>query len=192
MRILLGTKNNNKLEQFKKIFKGLDDSFELVSLADLKIEDDVEEDSEDLLENATKKAKYYGEKSGFCTLADDTGLFIDSLNGEPGTHSRRWLSGSDKDRYMKVLERMKDIPKSKRTCRYTGALAFYNPGSKKLWEYQQDLEGVVSERSKEGKGFGYDPIIIINGRYYSEYTEEEKAQISHRGKGVKSLLEYLA
>ncbi|MFA5355512.1 MAG: non-canonical purine NTP pyrophosphatase [Candidatus Paceibacterota bacterium] len=190
MKILIGTNNKNKLGQFERIFKSLDDTLELFSLADLNITDDVEEDSEDLLENASKKARYYGEKSGLPTLADDTGLFIDALDGEPGTHSKRWLSGSDRDRYLKVLERMEGVPREKRTCRYRGALAFYSPG-KDLWTYQQDLEGVISPVFKEGKGFGYDPIVLVNNKYYSDYTEEEKAQISHRGMGARELLKHL-
>jgi len=191
MKILIGTKNNNKLEQFKRIFKALDDSFELVSLTDLGIADDVEEDREDLLENARKKAEYYGEKSGLPTLADDTGLFIDALHGEPGTHSKRWFSGTDRDRYMKVLERMESIPMEDRTCRYTGALAFYSPEDKRIWDYKQDLEGFISYTFKEGDGFGYDPIVIINNKYYSEYAGEEKAKINHRGLGVKELIKHL-
>ena len=193
MRLLIGTNNKNKLKQFKDIFKNLDENLELLSLEDLEIEDDVEEDSDNLLENAEKKARYYGEKSNIPTLADDTGLFIDALNGEPGTHSRRWLSGTDKDRYMKILERMNKIPKEKRTCYYKGTLVFYNPINKKLWKYEQNVEGVIANTPKEGEGFGYDPIVIIKNtnRYYSDFSEEEKAEISHRGLGAKELLKNL-
>lgn len=191
MKILIGTNNKNKLEQFRNIIKGSGKKLEILSLADLKITDDVEEDSEDLLENASKKARHYGEESGMCTLADDTGLFIDALNGEPGTHSKRWLAGSDRDRYMKILERMEDVPKDKRTCRYKGALAFYDPQKNDLWQYQHDLEGIISDTFKEGKGFGYDPIVMINGRYYSDFTDDEKAKVIHRGPGIAALINYL-
>jgi XTP/dITP diphosphohydrolase len=191
MKILIGTNNKNKLEQFRNIIQGFGKDLEIFSLVDLKITDDVEEDSEDLLENASKKARHYGEESGICTLADDTGLFIDALNGEPGTHSRRWLAGSDKDRYVKILERMKGVPKEKRTCRYRGALAFYDPERKDIWKYQHDLEGIISDTFKEGNGFGYDPIVIVNGRYYSDYTDAEKAKVIHRGPGIAALMKYL-
>lgn len=193
MEILIGTNNKDKLGQFTKIFESLDNSIKLFSLEDFRIKDDVEEDSGNLLDNAKKKAKYYGEKSKTPTLADDTGLFIDALNGEPGIHSRRWLLGTEKDRYNKILERMKNIPQEKRTCRYKGVLVFYDPAEKDFWTYEQDLEGIIADRPKEGSGFGYDPIVIIKGynKYYSEFSDKERFQISHRGLGVKKLLEYL-
>lgn len=193
MKILIGTNNKNKLNQFISIFKSLNKDIELFSLENLGITDDVEENSDNLLDNAKKKAEYYGEKAKIPTLADDTGLFIDALNGEPGIHSKRWYEGTDKDRYMKVLERMKNVPKEKRTCRYKGVLAFYMPEKKESWVYEQNLEGFIADVSKEGKGFGYDPIVIIkdSDKYYSQFTDEEKAKVSHRGLGVKKLLKDL-
>jgi len=191
MKILIGTNNENKFNQFKKAFNALNPNIELCSLKELGITDDVEEDSDNLLENAKKKAKYYGDKSGMFTLADDLGFFVGALNGEPGSHAKRWHFGTDKDRYMKILERMKDVPGEKRTCKYKSALAVYNPSDKDFWVYEQDLEGKIAVEPKEGCGFGYDPIVIINGKYYSEYTDEERSKVSHRGLGVKELLKYL-
>lgn len=190
MKILIGTNNNNKLGQFIKIFGDLDKSLELLSLQDLAIDDDIKEDKDSLLENAKKKARYYGEKTNIPTLADDTGLFIDALNGEPGIHAKRWFDGTEKDRYMKILEKMKDIPREKRTCRYCGVLVFYSPKTKKIWSYEQDLEGIIADSPKEGGGFGYDPIVIVRcyNKYYSELTDEEKFKINHRGLGVRKLL----
>ncbi len=191
MKILIGTHNKNKFSQFKRIFEALDKDIELLSLNDLNIREDVNEDSDILLENAKKKAKYYGEKSGLLTLSDDLGLFIDALGGEPGVHAKRWLSGTDKDRYTKILERMKDVPQEKRTCRYKAVLVTYVPEEKNLWVYEQSLEGTIAISPKEGMGFGYDPIVIINGKYYSEFTDDERFKVSHRGVGAKKLLEHL-
>ena len=101
MQLLIGTNNKNKLNQFTRIFVRLGISLELFSLQDLGIRDEVTEDRENLLDNAKKKAKYYGEKSGMITLADDTGLFIDALGGEPGVHAKRWYAGTEKDRCAK-------------------------------------------------------------------------------------------
>ncbi len=192
MKILIGTHNKNKFGQFERIFAALDKSIELLSLNDLNIQEDVAEDSDILLENAKKKARYYGEKSGLLTLSDDLGLFIDALGGEPGVHAKRWLSGTDKDRYMKILEKMKDVPQEKRTCRYKAVLAAYIPGEKDIWAYEQDLEGEIAQKPKEGVGFGYDPIVIINGKYYSEFSDEERFKVSHRGLGAKELLKHLS
>ena len=191
MKILIGTNNENKFNQFKRVFNNLNPDIELFSLRDLGIADDVEEDSENLLDNAKKKARYYGEKSGMLTLSDDLGFFVDALNGEPGTHAKRWHLGTDRERYMKILEMMKDMPEEKRICRYKSALAVYDPAKKDFWAYEQDLEGKIANEPREGNGFGYDPIVIINGKYYSEFTDEERYKVSHRGLGVKELLKRL-
>ncbi|MCX6951068.1 MAG: non-canonical purine NTP pyrophosphatase, partial [Verrucomicrobia bacterium] len=87
MKILIGTNNENKLKQFKRIFVNFGSDTELFSLKDISITDDVEEDENSLLNNAKKKAQFYGEKSKMLTLADDTGLFVDALDGEPGIHA---------------------------------------------------------------------------------------------------------
>ena len=191
MKILIGTNNENKFNQFKRVFNNLNPDIELFSLRDLGIADDIEEDNENLLDNAKKKARYYGEKSGMLTLSDDLGFFVDALNGEPGTHAKRWHLGTDRERYMKILEMMKDMPEEKRICRYKSALAVYDPAKKDFWAYEQDLEGKIANEPREGNGFGYDPIVIINGKYYSEYTDEERYKVSHRGLGVKELLKRL-
>jgi len=193
MEILIGTKNKNKFRQFKWILNGLDKRIKVYSLESLGIIDDVEEDSDDLLDNAKKKVKYYGEKTGMITLSDDTGLFIDALNGEPGVHSRRWLCGTDKDRYTNIFERMKGIPENKRTSRYIGVLALYNPDKKEFWSYSNNVEGTIAKESSEKSGFGYDAIFISKeyNKYYSQLTEEERHRISHRGMGARELLKYI-
>jgi len=194
MKLLIGTNNQNKLNQFKEIFSRLKPGVELLTLKDVGITDDVEEDGEDLLTNAKKKAKFYAEKAGLLTLSDDLGLFIDALGGEPGLHTKRWHDGTDKDRYLKILERMKGVPQEKRTCRYTGVLAVYDPLKKDFLTYEQNLEGVVATEPLPGFGFGYDPIVIISetGKYYSQYTDEERAAVSHRGRGVRELIKKLS
>jgi len=193
MEILIGTKNKNKFRQFEWIFNGLDKGIKVCSLESLGVTDDVEEDRDNLLDNAKKKAKYYGDKTGMVTLADDTGLFIDALNGEPGVHSRRWLSGTDQDRNAKILERMKNIPENKRTSRYTGVLVLYNPIKKEFWNFSNDVEGIIAIEPLEGSGFGYDPIFISKdyNKYYSQLTEEQRHKISHRGEGSRELLKYI-
>lgn len=193
MKILIGTNNKNKLKQFIRIFNSLTKDIELLSLQDVGISNDVKEDGGSLLNNAKKKAKYYGEKSKILTLADDTGLFIDALNGEPGINSKRWHNGTDKDRYMKVLEKMKDVSKTKRTCRYTGVLALYDPGKKKFWTYKKDLEGIVADKPLDKNGFGYDSIFFCTKykKYYSQLIDSERDTISHRGPGIRELVDYL-
>jgi XTP/dITP diphosphohydrolase len=192
MKILIGTNNENKLKQFARIFKNLGSDIKLVSLKDIGITDDVEEDKDNLLENAKKKAQFYGELSKILTLADDTGLFIDALDGEPGIHAKRWHEGTEKERYFKILEKMKDIPKEKRTCRYTGILAVYNPDKKDFWTFENNLEGIIANEPLEESGFGYDPIFISTqyNKYYSQLTDAERDAISHRGVGVGEFIKF--
>jgi XTP/dITP diphosphohydrolase len=189
-KILIGTNNEKKLGQFRNIFGDLRLDIELISLKDIGISDDVEENEDSLLENAKNKARFYGEKSGMLTLSDDTGLFIDALNGEPGIHAKRWHDGTERDRCFKILERMKDIPKEKRTCRYIGVLAVFNPQDKKFWTYEGQVEGRIADKLLEAGGFGYDSIFISTffNKYYSQLTEKEKHSISHRGMGVRKFV----
>jgi len=161
---------------------------EVYSMSDINITDDVEEDRETLLENATKKAKYFGEKSGIITLADDTGLFVDILDGEPGVHAKRWHAGTERERNLKLIEKLKNIPENKRTCRYIGVIAVYNPKNKKIWSYEGKVEGWISDEFRGTAGFGYDQIFktkAYDGRHYAELDHMEKDLISHRGMGIR-------
>jgi|WetSurMetagenome_2_1015567.scaffolds.fasta_scaffold136217_2 XTP/dITP diphosphohydrolase len=188
MKILIGTNNENKLRQFRRMFGKFMPEAEVYSLGDMNITDDVEEDGETLFENATKKAKYFGEKSGIITLADDTGLFVDVLDGEPGVHAKRWHAGTEKERNLKLIEKLKNISESERTCRYVGVLAIYNPKNKKSWTYEGKVEGWISDEFKGTSGFGYDQIFktkAYDGRHYAELDHAEKDLISHRGMGIR-------
>lgn len=188
LKILIGTNNENKLRQFRRMFEKFMPEVEIFSLHDMNIADDVEEDHETLLENATKKAKYFGEKSGMITLADDTGLFVDVLNGDPGVHAKRWHAGTEKDRNLKLIEKLKNISEDKRTCRYVGVVAVYNPKNGKIWTFEGKTEGWISDEFKGTGGFGYDRIFKTKayaGRHYAELDHMEKDLISHRGMGIR-------
>lgn len=190
MKILIGTNNENKLRQFRRMFGKFMPEVEIYSLSDIKVTDDVEEDGETLLENAKKKAVYFGEKSKMITLADDTGLFVDSLDGEPGVHAKRWHEGSEKDRNIKLIRKLEGVPEEKRTCRYIGVLAVYNPENEKIWTYEGKVEGWISDEFKGSGGFGYDQIFkteAYRGRHYAELDHMEKDLISHRGMGIMEL-----
>jgi len=190
MKILIGTNNENKLKQFQRIFRNLGSDIELISLKEVGITSDAEEDEDNLLANAKKKAKFYADASGMITLADDTGLFIDALGGEPGVHAKRWHEGTEKDRYLKIMERMKDISNEKRNCRYSGVLAVYKPKTQEFWTHESSLEGIIANKPMEANGFGYDPIFISTAfnKYYSQLTDEERDSISHRGLGINKFL----
>lgn len=190
MQILIGTNNPNKFQEFKDIFSAYAPKIELFRPIDLKIEGDPAEDCDSLEGNAIKKAKFFGSKSGAITVADDTGLFVDALNGEPGMNSKRWHLGTDYERCVKLLERLADLPKEKLTARYIGVVALYNPLTKEIWARLAKVEGLLTrEFGKEG-GFGYDRIfkVISINKHYSELTKEELIQIGHRGQLIKELI----
>ena len=191
MKILIGTNNKYKLEQYKRTFDELGLNIEVLSLADAGITLDVEEDGDNLLYNAKKKAQEYAEHAGILAIADDTGLFVDALGGEPGIHAKRWAEGSDRDRCLKIVERLKDIPQDKRTCQYDGVVALYDPIQKKFHVSQIAVDGLIMDELKGENGFGYDPIFFVKkfGKRYAELTNDEIDSISHRTNGAKNVIE---
>ena len=195
MKILIGTNNNNKLRQFRNIFKWFYKNVELLSLADLNIEDDVEEDSDNLLENAEKKAKYYGEKSNIPTLADDTGLFIDFLNGEPGVHTRRWNGSKmgDQELIDYTLEKTKNIPEGNRQAQLRAIVTIYYQGKYQNFEYQ--LKGTIPFKAHPDQepGFPFRSVFFIPeiNKYHIEMTKEENNQLDHRKHLVPAIKKYL-
>lgn len=191
MKILIGTNNQNKLAQYRRSLAKNWPEAEVLSLADLGITLDVEEDGESLMHNAKKKAEEYGELSGILTVADDTGLFIDALDGDPGLHAKRWAAGTDKDRCLKILERLKDVPKEKRTARYDAVVACYDPSEKKFYTAQIAVEGLIGEELEGENGFGYDSIFFVKkfGKKYAQLTNDEIDSISHRTVGMKEVID---
>ncbi|MFA6190616.1 MAG: non-canonical purine NTP pyrophosphatase [Candidatus Staskawiczbacteria bacterium] len=186
MKILIGTNNYNKFNDYKIVFNIFAPKFELLRPKDLNIEDDIEEAGKTLAENAILKAKFFGKKSGIITISDDTGLFVDSLNGEPGLHAKRWHNGTEHDRCVKLLERLKG---KDRKAKYIWGFAVYNPKNDKAWVFEHIVEGLISDEFKNG-GFGYDPIFKLKlmDKYYSQLTDVELAKIGGRGVAVKELL----
>ena len=187
MKILIGTNNAHKFKDYKDAFLTYTPEIELCSPADLNIKGEPEEDDETLLGNAIKKAKFFGEKSGLITIADDTGLFVDALDGEPGLHTKRWHAGTDHDRCVKLLERLKG---KDRTARYKWGFAAYNPQNKNVWTFECEVEGFVSDEFRERGGFGYDKMFQLAGmdKHYSELTRQELVEIGGRGMAVKELI----
>jgi len=193
MKILIGTTNENKFNQFSHIFDKFTQAVELFSLLDFDISDDVEEDGETLMENAKKKAMFFAQRSGLITLSDDTGLFVDALGGAPGINAKRWHAGTDKERCLKLIEKLRDIPEKERTCRYIGAIAVYDPSSAKFFEHQSTVEGYITNDFRGEAIFGYDQIFhsIYFDKNYAQLSEDEKMQLSHRGLGVDEFLKYM-
>lgn len=186
--IIIATKNAGKVKDFETLFspKG----FKVKSLLDFPEIEDVEETGVTFPENATLKAEAISSALNKPVIADDSGLAIDALNGEPGVYSARY-AGENKDdnaNIEKVLQKLNDVPFKKRTARFHCALAIAVPG-KRTEIVEGTCEGHILEGKRGENGFGYDPIFFVEKWRCSmaELTKEQKNQISHRANALKRL-----
>ena len=189
-KILIATRNKGKLKEMADKLKDLNIQF--LSLDDIRSippEYEPEETGKDLEENAIIKAKAYGEKSKILTLADDTGLEVDALGGRPGVYSARYASGSDEDRYRKLLSEMQNISENQRTACFKCVMAIYNPSNKTVKICKGACEGKIAKEPVGDNGFGYDPVFYIPQikKTFAQLTKEEKSKISHRGKALEKV-----
>lgn len=185
-KLLVATNNKGKLKEYGVLLKGI--PFEIVSLADVGIDTDVEETGNTFEQNATIKASSYCAMSGLLTLADDSGLEVDALGGEPGVMSARYAGpqASDDDRVNYLLSKMADVPWEKRTARFVCVIAIATP--------QRDIslcsgicDGYITYEPKGANGFGYDPVFYFPelDRTMAELTPREKNEVSHRGRAAQ-------
>ncbi len=186
--IIIATKNAGKVKDFETLFspKG----FKVKSLLDFPEIEEVEETGVTFAENATLKAEAISSALNKPVIADDSGLAIDALNGEPGVYSARY-AGENKDdnaNIEKVLQKLNDVPFEKRTARFHCALAIAVPG-KRTEIVEGTCEGHILEEKRGENGFGYDPIFFVEKWRCSmaELTKEQKNQISHRANALKKL-----
>ncbi|KAA1289581.1 MAG: RdgB/HAM1 family non-canonical purine NTP pyrophosphatase [SAR202 cluster bacterium] len=193
MKILIATTNFGKIKEFQEILNKKK-IFEIFTLNDLNISVDVEETGNTFEENAEIKATFYSKLSKMPTISEDSGLVIDSLNGEPGIYSARYGGENlnDNDRVELVLKKMTKIHKEERSARFISVICGVGFGSRSLFS-RGELEGFISS-SKQGKnGFGYDPIFSPIGDNATLATKEidEKNKISHRRKSIEIFLNKL-
>ena len=190
MKIVFATNNKHKLEEIKDI---LGKDFDIVSLAEIGCHEDIPETGLTLEENARQKSTYIVEHYNHDCFADDTGLEVDALNGEPGVHSARYAEGTDHDseaNMRKLLSKMSNV--KDRTARFRTVISLIINGVEHQFEGR--VEGRVATEKHGTEGFGYDPIFIPEGydKSFAELGEEVKNQISHRARAVKKLAEYLS
>ena len=183
MKLLVATGNPGKLVEYRELLDDL--QVEWVSLADVGLGDmDVEETGTTFEANARLKAESYCRASGLLTLADDSGLVVDALNGAPGLYSKRYGAPelvTDQDRYQRVLAQLKDVPEEQRTARFVCVVAIAAPtGEVRVAEGR--VEGHIAHAPRGTNGFGYDPIFRLpDDRTLAELSSREKNPISHRG-----------
>ena len=193
-KLLIATHNQGKFKESQvKLSKDL--GIEIVSLVDLGIREDYEETGQTYEENAIAKAKFYYNLSKIPTIADDSGLSVDALCGEPGVHSRTWpgYTATDEELLQMLLDKMKDIPKQKRSAKFVTVIAFYD-GQEELIAKGEEA-GVIAKNqiSKMDKGLPYSAVFYPNGynKVFSQLSIEEKNAISHRGKALNKIIKYL-
>lgn len=196
-KILIATKNPAK---FSEIISYLNIAAKTLSLKDLDIKEGPVEDGKSFAENALKKARFYCKKSGLITIADDGGLAIDALKGEPGVHSHRWIDPSkdnpDEDLIKYTLKRMKNI--KNRKAKFHVAIAVVTPNGKEFIS-EAEVKGIIHEKVSPRRIYGYPYRALFYfpdlKKYYDELTKEEHENINHRKKAllkinklIKSLL----
>lgn len=194
LTLLIATTNQGKLKEYAAIFAGL--PIELRSLRDVGIEDDVEETGATFAENARLKAAYYAARSGLPTLADDSGLEVAALNGEPGVLSHRYAGpgASDAERNALILQKLAGVPFHGRLARFVCVIALARPERPNDAELVEGvLPGVIEQEPRGTGGFGYDPIFYVldDDKTLAELSPERKNQISHRARAAEAAREVL-
>jgi XTP/dITP diphosphohydrolase len=191
IELLVATTNHGKFGEVQSYLEHL--PLRIFSLQGLGEFPTVIEDGSTFEENALKKATSLAAFSGFLTLADDSGLEVDALNGAPGIYSSRYCgeAGNDQKNNEKLLAELKGVPQERRGARFVCALALCAPRSLggPPWTARESCEGCIAFNPRGQIGFGYDPIFFYPplGRTFGEIDREKKATVSHRGKALKKL-----
>ena len=185
-KLLLATKNSAKVREYWQLLQEI--PYEIVTLAEEGIDQAVDETEATLEENAALKAKAYASLSNLLTLADDSGLEVDALGGEPGALSARFAGegASDKVRIDYLLAKLSGISWEQRTARFQCMIAIASPDGE-LALCQGECQGIIAFEPKGDNGFGYDPIFYLPelGKTMAELSMDEKNKVSHRGLAVK-------
>ncbi len=187
-KLLLATNNEAKVREYRSLLQKL--PFELVTLAELGMTVIVDEVGESLEENARLKATVLAARSQLLALADDSGLEVDALGGEPGRLSARYAGekASDRDRISYLLSKLKGVPWTKRSARFRCVIALATPGGKVEF-CSGECRGVITFEPAGEQGFGYDPIFYLpeSGKTMAELPLEIKNQVSHRGQAARKV-----
>lgn len=188
MKLIFATSNQHKLQEVKSVASA---DLEIVSLKDIGFEGELPETHETIEENSLEKAEYLSKKYNTACFAEDTGLIIDSINGEPGVYSARYAgeNASFEDNVNKVLSKMEGL--EDRTGRFKTVITYYSQGN--YVQFTGITEGQITKERRGNSGFGYDPIFIPSGsaKTYAEMTLDEKNAFSHRKKSFDLFANHL-
>ena len=191
-KIIFATGNKNKLKEIRQIMQDMD--VEIISMKEAGINIEIEETGTTFLENSYLKAKTIWDITGGIVMADDSGLVIDYLNGEPGLYSARYMgeNTSYDIKNANILERMKAAKGDERSARFVASIVCILPNGKEL-SVVETMEGIIADKVAGENGFGYDPILYLPDYACTsaELSDNEKNKISHRGKALRLMREKL-
>lgn len=187
--IIVASGNKHKIQEIKDILKDM--HFDVLSKDDVDLKDfEVIEDGDTLEENAIKKAVEISKKVDGIIIADDTGLFVEKLNGEPGVYSSRYAGENVtyEDNNKKLLKELRDIPMNERNAKFKTVMAIVLE-DKSIRTVEGECKGKIAFEPRGNGGFGYDPLFIVDGynKTFAELGEEIKNNISHRANALKNL-----
>ena len=199
MKLLIGTRNEGKAREIRELFAGL--PFTLVTPAEQYLErlpEEAElEESPSYVENATSKARYFAQRGALPTIAEDSGLEVDALDGAPGPRSARWagVAGAEADaaNNARLLEALSGVPEVRRTARYRCVVGFLATPTSVPEIVEATSEGVILSVPRGSGGFGYDPLFYSPElrQSFAEAPAASKHRVSHRGRAVRALIEVL-
>ena len=193
MTLLIGTANPNKVREIRPLLKHL--PLEIVTVADVAPIPEPQETCTTFWENARQKAFAYARASGLTVVAEDSGIEIAALNGEPGVYSARFLGPdvSYPDRFAEIHRRLASQPDASRDARFVTALTVVR-GDEVLFETEATIDGEIADTPRGEHGFGYDPIFFYRplGKTTAELTLEEKAAVSHRARAFRDFARWAA
>ena len=187
MKLLVATQNPGKVREFRLLLAPLEATICFPS--DLGLSIDVPEDGDTYADNAGQKALAYAQASGLLTLADDSGLEVDALDGAPGIHSARYTLGHDADRVAALLAHLRDVPPDQRTARFRCVVVIAPPDGK-THTAEGVCEGRIASEPAGRGGFGYDPVFFLPDYNctMAQLAQEEKNRISHRARAAEAAL----
>lgn len=191
MDFILATNNMKKLGEMQRILSPL--GINVLTANDLGTQlEDVEETGTTFEENARLKAVSACKETNLPAIADDSGLAVDFLDGAPGVYSARYAGehGNDEKNNDKLLDELKDVPVEKRTGKYVCAVCCVFPDGREIM-VRGECHGTIGFQREGNEGFGYDPLFLVEGKSFGNYTADEKDKISHRGNALRKLTDEL-
>ncbi len=192
MKLVFASRNEGKLVEVRQCLVG--SGWQVIDPASIGLTLDVQEDGKTMAENAARKARAAVRTTGVLALADDSGLEVDALGGDPGVHSARYCGqgATDIDRYRAILHRMVEVPEEKRTARFRCVMCLAEPDGGEHF-FEGVCEGRIAHHARGSSGFGYDPIFVPEGfsMTFAELGLDTKNRISHRARALHQVIEFL-